>query len=126
MIVAGAGDALSLRIPNWLTALIAMAVLSRWRWPTGMPWFELGLHVLTGFALFFVGFALFALGLFGGGDAKLIAAAGLWFGWPDVVPFLVLTVFAGGAAGPGGRRMGRGEHECRDQGADLVQALLPV
>ena len=96
MIIAGAGDALSLRIPNWLTGLIAvlffpMAVLS------GMPMELIGLHVATGVALFFAGFGLFALGLFGGGDAKLIAAAGLWFGWPDTMPFLVLTVFAGGA-----------------------------
>lgn len=95
MIIAGAGDAVSLRIPNWLTALIAilflpMAVL------TGMPVEQLALHLATGAGLFFVGFALFASGLFGGGDAKLIAAAGLWFGWPDIVPFLVLTALAGG------------------------------
>lgn len=96
MIIAGAGDALSMRIPNWLTALIAltffpMALL------TGMAWADIGLHVATGFAMFAVGFVVFALGLFGGGDAKLLAAAGLWFGWPDLMPFLVLTAFAGGA-----------------------------
>jgi len=95
MIVAGAGDALSMRIPNWLTALIAltffpMAVM------TAMPLDVLGLHLLVGIAMFVLGFALFALGLFGGGDAKLLAAAGLWIGWPDLVPFLVLTAFAGG------------------------------
>jgi prepilin peptidase CpaA len=96
MIIAGAGDALALRIPNWLTGLIALAFFPL-ALAAGMPWGVLGVHVLTGIALFFAGFALFALGLFGGGDAKLIAAAGLWFGWPDVIPFLVLTVFAGGA-----------------------------
>mgnify|MGYP001180504981 CR=1 FL=1 len=95
MIIAGAGDALSMRIPNWLTALIAltffpMAVM------TAMPLDVLGLHLLVGIAMFVLGFALFALGLFGGGDAKLLAAAGLWIGWPDLVPFLVLTAFAGG------------------------------
>lgn len=96
MIVAGAGDALSMRIPNWLTLLIAglffpMAVL------TGMPWDAIGLHVAVGFAMFVAGFVCFALGLFGGGDAKLLAAAGLWLGWPDLIPFLVMTAFAGGA-----------------------------
>ena len=34
--------------------------------------------------------------LFGGGDAKLLAAAGLWLGWPDLMPFLIMTAFAGG------------------------------
>ena len=95
MIVAGAGDALSMRIPNWLTALIAaaffpMALL------TSMPLALFGLHLGVGAAMFAMGFVLFAAGLFGGGDAKLLAVAGLWLGWPDLVPFLVLTVFAGG------------------------------
>lgn len=95
MIVAGAGDALSLRIPNLLTAGIAllffpMAAL------TGMPISMLGLHAGAGIVLFFGGFAMFSLGLFGGGDAKLLAAAGLWFGWPQVLPFLVMSVLAGG------------------------------
>lgn len=95
MIIAGAGDALSLRIPNWLTGLIAVLFFPM-AFATGMPLDQIGLHAATGFALFFLGFGLFAVGLFGGGDAKLIAAAGLWFGWPDIVPFLVLTALAGG------------------------------
>lgn len=96
MIVAGAGDALSMRIPNWLTALIAIAFLPM-ALLTGMPLLTVGLHLAVGVGMFVAGFALFALGLFGGGDAKLLAAAGLWLGWPDVIPFLVLTAFAGGA-----------------------------
>ncbi len=95
MIVAGAGDALSLRIPNWLTGLIAASFFPL-ALASGMPWDVMLMHLATGTGLFFAGFALFALGLFGGGDAKLIAAAGLWFGWPNAVPFLVLAVFAGG------------------------------
>ena len=87
---------MSMRIPNWLTILIAllffpMALL------TSMPWEVLGLHLLVGIGMFVTGFVLFALGLFGGGDAKLLAAAGLWLGWPDLMPFLVMTAFAGGA-----------------------------
>lgn len=95
MIIAGTGDALSMRIPNWLTLLIAalflpMALL------TGMPWDMIGIHALVGIAMLFAGFVMFSLGLFGGGDAKLLAAAGLWLGWPDLMPFLVMTAFAGG------------------------------
>lgn len=95
MIIAGTGDALSMRIPNWLTLLIAllffpMALL------TGMPWELIGIHLAVGCGLFVAGFLLFALGLFGGGDSKLLAAAGLWLGWADLMPFLVMTAFAGG------------------------------
>lgn len=95
MIVAGAGDALSMRIPNWLVVAIAacffpMALL------TGMPLATFANHLAVGLALFVLGFALFAMGVFGGGDAKLLAAAGLWLGWPDLIPFVVLTAVAGG------------------------------
>lgn len=95
MVIAGAGDALSMRIPNWLTLLIAVLFLPM-AIVTGMGWADIGMHLLTGLAMFILGFAIFALGLFGGGDAKLLAAAGLWLGWTDLVPFLVMTAFAGG------------------------------
>ncbi|MBI2718021.1 MAG: prepilin peptidase [Rhizobiales bacterium] len=95
MIVAGAGDALAMRIPNWLTGLIAAAFLPM-ALLTAMPLPLFGLHLAIGAAMFAVGFVLFAAGLFGGGDAKLLAAAGLWLGWPDLMPFLVMTAFAGG------------------------------
>jgi prepilin peptidase CpaA len=49
--------------------------------------------------MFVLGFLLFSLRLFGGGDAKLLAAAGLWLGWPDLIPFLVMTAVAGGVLG---------------------------
>jgi prepilin peptidase CpaA len=95
MIIAGAGDALSLRIPNWLTLTIFAAFFPL-AWATGMPLAVFGLHVLTAVILLAVGFALFSIGVFGGGDAKLMAAAGVWFGSTQALPFLVFTVIAGG------------------------------
>lgn len=95
MIIAGAGDALALRIPNWLTLTIFAAFFPL-AWATGMPLADFGLHVLTSVILLAVGFALFSAGLFGGGDAKLMAAAGVWFGSSLALPFLVYTVLAGG------------------------------
>ena len=95
MIIAGAGDALSLRIPNWLTLSIAILFFPL-AIATGMPWAAMGTHVLVGAAFFVAGFLLFSFGAFGGGDAKLLAAAGLWFGTGQLVPFLTFTVFAGG------------------------------
>lgn len=95
MLVAGAGDAISMRIPNWLTLLIAAAFFPM-ALASGMPLAAFGLHLAVGFGLFVVGFTVFSFGLFGGGDAKLLAAAGLWVGWPSLIPFLMMTVLAGG------------------------------
>lgn len=95
MIIAGAGDALSLRIPNWLTFAIFAAFFPL-AWATGMPLADFAFHVLTAVVLLVVGFLLFSAGLFGGGDAKLLAAAGIWFGSSQALPFLLFTVMAGG------------------------------
>jgi len=95
MIVAGAGDALSMRIPNWLTILIAIAFFPM-ALITEMPFATLAIHSAIGAGLFVLGFMLFSFGVFGGGDAKLLAAAGLWFGGAAVAAFLVMTVLAGG------------------------------
>jgi prepilin peptidase CpaA len=95
MIFAAVSDCASLRIPNWLTGLTAVAFFPM-AWATGMPLMEVAWHLLAGFILFFAGYALFALRLFGGGDAKLMAAAGLWFGTSDSLNFLIMTAIAGG------------------------------
>ena len=42
------------------------------------------------------GFALFAAGLFGGGDAKLFAASSVWFGWPGLYRYILLVALLGG------------------------------
>ena len=98
LIAAAASDALSFRIPNWLTALTALLFFPM-ALATGMPLHEFGAHVLAGVLLFAAGFAFFQLNLFGGGDAKLMAAAGLWFGTSQVLPFLFMTAMAGGLLG---------------------------
>jgi prepilin peptidase CpaA len=95
VIIAAASDVMSLRIPNWLTLTTAllffpMALI------THMPLEVFGWHLLAGALLFAAGFVFFSFGLFGGGDAKLLAAAGLWFGTAQTAQFLVLTVVAGG------------------------------
>ncbi len=96
LIIAAAGDVLSFRIPNWLTLLTALLFFPM-AFFTGMPLAEFGMHMLAGAILFAVGFLFFQFGLFGGGDAKLMAAAGLWFGTSQTLPFLFATALAGGA-----------------------------
>jgi prepilin peptidase CpaA len=56
-------------------------------------------HAGVGFALFAAGAALFAFRLWGGGDAKMVAAVGLWLGLGDLPRFLlVMSVVGGGLA----------------------------
>lgn len=95
VVAAGLSDLLTLRIPNWLNAAIFLAFFPM-AIMTGMPAETILWHSIAALAILSVGFALFSFGLLGGGDAKLLAAAGIWFGWPAVAAFLVLTSLAGG------------------------------
>lgn len=95
-VVAAASDVLTLRIPNWLNALIALTFFPM-ALATGMPAEAIFWHCLTGFAVLIVGFGLFSGGVIGGGDAKLLAATALWIGNAQLLPYLVFTALAGGA-----------------------------
>ena len=95
LFVAAASDVVSLRIPNWLTGLTALLFFPM-AVATAMPLHDFGLHLAAGMGLFVAGFLFFQLGLFGGGDAKLLAAAGLWLGPSLTVQFLFVTAMAGG------------------------------
>lgn len=53
-------------------------------------------HGLVAVGLFGLGLLLFLVGYWGGGDVKLNAAAGFWFGWPGVQLFLVVVALVGG------------------------------
>lgn len=46
-------------------------------------------HIATGAVLLVAGFVLFITGAFGGGDGKLMAAAGLWIGPFNISLFLL-------------------------------------
>lgn len=95
VIAAGISDFLTLRIPNWLNVLIALAFFPL-AFATGMTGMEILWHCLAAVIVLVVGFGLFSAGFIGGGDAKLLAAAALWIGWAQLPPFLVFTAIAGG------------------------------
>jgi prepilin peptidase CpaA len=95
MFFAALTDLTRYTIPNWLSASVALlfpvaAVVA------GFGWGEWGNHLLAGLIGLLLGMALFAPGWIGGGDAKLFAAASLWFGWPGATGFLMHTALAGG------------------------------
>ena len=95
MIIAGLTDATSFTIPNRLSVLLALAFLPA-AFALGRPVGEIGLDLGVGVAALFAGMAMFAAGWIGGGDAKLLAAAALWLGWPATVDFLAVTALVGG------------------------------
>jgi prepilin peptidase CpaA len=95
MIVAAASDAASYRIPNWLTALTA-ALFFPVALMSGLDLAQIGQHLAAGAILLVLGFIIFQFGFFGGGDAKMIAAAGLWFGLGDSLFFIQSSVLCGG------------------------------
>ena len=95
LVVGGVIDFLTYRIPNGLTIAIAVAFFPM-AFLTGLPMEQVLWQCLASFILLAVGFGLFATGLFGGGDAKLLAAAGLWFSLPQLLHFLIYTALAGG------------------------------
>jgi prepilin peptidase CpaA len=95
MLAAAARDATSFTIPNWIPLGLVLA------FPLTVLVFgfdvrTLAIHLAIGGLGLMIGIGLFALRAIGGGDAKLLAAAMLWLGWPATAPFLLITVLAGG------------------------------
>jgi prepilin peptidase CpaA len=95
MAFAAAFDLFTMTIPNKLSLalLIAFTIVAP---IVGMPVMLIAQHFATAFAVLLVGFALFSRGLFGGGDAKLLAAATLWLGYDGLLNFMMLVGLLGG------------------------------
>lgn len=94
--IAGAlFDVTSYRIPNWIPLALAAGFIPA-ALVFGLSLADVALHVGVGLAALLAGTILFALRVVGGGDAKLLAAAALWMGWPAVGAFLGWTGIAGG------------------------------
>jgi prepilin peptidase CpaA len=97
LLAAAAGwDLTSYTIPNFLSVMI-VAVFAAFALASGMPPGVLGSHALAGAIALAAGFALFALGYVGGGDAKLFGAIVLWLGFRDLLDFAFLASLFGGA-----------------------------
>lgn len=95
LVLAAVSDLRRLTIPNtlvlatiglWLVFAIASPSLS---------WNVL-LAVACSLGVVALGLPLFARGIVGGGDVKLIAAVALWAGPSELLPFLFHTAIAGG------------------------------
>ena len=96
LLVAAAGwDIASYTIPNALQ-LALIGTFFIFALVAGIGLVPFALHLAAGFLGLAVGFLFFSLGYVGGGDAKLFAAAALWFGLSDLPGFaLYASVFGG-------------------------------
>jgi len=95
MLVAAWTDATHYVIPNWVS-LALMLAFAPVAWMTGAPLGDIGMGYLVGLGVLAVGIALWAPGFIGGGDAKLLAAGAVWFGWPYGFHFVLFSCLAGG------------------------------
>ena len=95
MALAAAIDLFTFTVPNRIAiALVAgFLVLAPM---VGFGWPEIGLHALIGLGALALGFAFFAFGWIGGGDAKLFAATALWLGPEQLLAFSLIASLIGG------------------------------
>ena len=94
--IAAIGDARRFVIPNRLCAAVALLSLPYW-WASGAAFWP-GYAIQVGLAIgaLIVFSALFAAGLMGGGDVKLIAALALWLPVGRFIEMILLVALAGG------------------------------
>ncbi len=94
--IAAYKDVKTRRIPNEISAALLVAGLTL----SATHGLQTALvNTAVSLAVFLAGTALFSLGLIGGGDVKLAAAAAAVLGWPDTLAFLLYTILAGGLLG---------------------------
>lgn len=96
MAYAACSDLLTMRITNRLVLLLVgsffvLVLLA------GFSLETIGMHVASAAIVLAVSFSFFALGWIGGGDAKLIAATTLWFGFGGMLEYLLYASLLGGA-----------------------------
>jgi prepilin peptidase CpaA len=96
MAFAAASDLLTMTIPNRVSLVLALGFLAL-AIASGMPAHDLLTHVGAGAVVLVVAFVCFAMGWVGGGDAKVAAAASLWFGFAHLLDYLVYASLLGGA-----------------------------
>jgi prepilin peptidase CpaA len=94
MAFAAANDLFTMKIPNRIPlalvgGFVIVALLSR------MPLEVFGVNLAIGLAILTATFGLYAFNLLGGGDAKLIAAGGVWFGAGHVLDYVFLITIYG-------------------------------
>lgn len=95
VVIAALTDLTRMKIPNWISASLIVTFFPA-AFAAGLSPVEVAIHLAVGLLVLVAGVALFAVRIVGGGDAKLMAAAGLWLGAAALTPFLIWTAILGG------------------------------
>ena len=95
MAFAASSDLLTMTISNKLS-LALTAGFFLLTLVIGMSWPAIGMHLVAAALVLTVSFGFFSQGWIGGGDAKLVAATALWFGFDNLVDYLVYASLFGG------------------------------
>ena len=96
LLIAAATDVHDFTIPNWVSAALVVCWLAA-ALSLGAPLGYMVEGAALGCAVLIVGFVLFAVRFFGGGDAKLFAASAPWIGVDAYIEYITFTALAGGA-----------------------------
>jgi prepilin peptidase CpaA len=96
LVLAAGWDLASYTIPNFIPVLLLVAFFLL-ALSTGLTPATIGNHAAAAGIGLLAGFILFALRYIGGGDAKLFACIGLWFGLHDLTEYVLVASLFGGA-----------------------------
>jgi prepilin peptidase CpaA len=96
MAFAASSDLLTMTISNRLSLALAggfflLALV------TGMTLYAFGMHLAAATVVLVVAFIFFSQGWIGDGDAKLVAATALWFGFDHLLDYMIYASLFGGA-----------------------------
>lgn len=95
--LAALSDLWTMTIPNFISAAAVVAFLLLAPL-SGLAWPAIGMSLVAALLVFAACFGLFAFRIMGGGDAKLLTATALWFGYDhSLIIFLVTVAYVGGA-----------------------------
>ena len=100
LLIAGYYDVTTMTIPNWISGFLILSYFVMAPF-FGIAWIDMGMAVLASFLFLMIGMFLFAMKWLGGGDAKLLMATALWFGWPAAWAYLVIVMALGGVVALG-------------------------
>ena len=95
VIVGGLKDLTTMKIPNWISVALIVAFFPA-ALLLGLAPGAIGMHAGVAALALLIGMGLFAAGLLGGGDVKLMASACLWLGPAGSGAFLLWTAAIGG------------------------------
>ena len=96
MVFAAFSDLFTMTISNRVSFALVLIFLPL-SFAVGLSPAAIALHLVCGFGVLLITFAMFTKGWIGGGDAKLAAATAVWMGWTHLGDYGLDSAIVGGA-----------------------------